>query len=161
MGDHDGLESVITIGWNAHPGQNSVDGELRQSVLDQPQIALREEDLTNATAVPEKMQTIIDAEASAPFDLAVPPLVRFTVVRQPASRDVLIIVMHHIVGDGWSRGLLHRELSVLYDAVRHGRSSPLAPLRIQYKDSGIRRASLSGRSIIGWRISPVRRRASR
>jgi amino acid adenylation domain-containing protein/non-ribosomal peptide synthase protein (TIGR01720 family) len=114
-----------------------VDGELRQSVLDQLQIVLREEDLAHETAVPEKMQAIIDAEASAPFDLAAPPLLRFAVVRQPASGDVLIIVMHHIVGDGWSRAVLHRELSLLYDAFRHGRTNPLAPLRIQYKDYAV------------------------
>ena len=111
-----------------------VDGELRQSVLDQLQIVPREEDLTGEVAVQERMQAIVDAEASAPFDLAVAPLLRFTVVRQPASRDALIIVMHHIAGDGWSRAVLHRELSLLYHAFRHGRANPLAPLRIQYKD---------------------------
>jgi len=95
---------------------------------------VREEELANEPAIQERMQEIIDGEASASFDLAAPPLLRFTVVRQPASRDTLIIVMHHIVGDGWSLGLFHRELSLLYEAFRHGQANPLPPLRIQYKD---------------------------
>jgi len=111
-----------------------VDGELRQCVLDQLRVSVREEELANEPAIQERMQEIIDGEASASFDLAAPPLLRFTVVRQPASRDTLIIVMHHIVGDGWSLGLFHRELSLLYEAFRHGQANPLPPLRIQYKD---------------------------
>ena len=45
--------------------------------------------------------------------------------------------MHHIVSDGWSMGVLYRELSVLYEAYANGRPSPLPELPIQYADYAV------------------------
>src|SRR5207247_8005545 len=47
---------------------------------------------------------------------------------------VLLLTMHHIVSDGWSMGVLVRELSALYEAYVEGRDSPLPELAIQYAD---------------------------
>src|SRR5262249_53872087 len=109
-------------------------GEPRQAILDRLEVALREGVLSDASSARERTQAIIDEEAAAPFHPAAPPLFRFTLIRQPAGGDVLITVMHHIVSDGWSRNVFHRELSALYDAFRQGQSNPLAPLQLQYKD---------------------------
>jgi len=54
--------------------------------------------------------------------------------RLSPSREVFLMVIHHIIGDGWSMNVLYREILALYDAFRHGRPDPLLPLRIQYKD---------------------------
>ena len=55
------------------------------------------------------------------------------------ARDehLLLIVLHHIASDGWSVGLLIREVTTLYDALRQGLRSPIAPLRVQYADFAI------------------------
>jgi hypothetical protein len=50
------------------------------------------------------------------------------------NRHLFILVIHHIIGDGWSGVVLYREIKSLYDAYRRGLPNPLKPLRIQYKD---------------------------
>jgi amino acid adenylation domain-containing protein len=73
-------------------------------------------------------------EAARPFDLEQGPLFRATLLRLGAEEHVLLICMHHVVGDGWSTAVLFRELSALYGAYRDGRESPLAALGVQYAD---------------------------
>ncbi|MFP5264051.1 MAG: amino acid adenylation domain-containing protein, partial [Blastocatellia bacterium] len=73
-------------------------------------------------------------ESRRPFDLARGPLFRVTLLRLREDHHVLVVVMHHIVSDGWSVGVLTNELAALYDAFAKGEPSPLAPLPIQYAD---------------------------
>ncbi len=73
-------------------------------------------------------------ESNTPFDLRRGPLVRGRLLRLAASEHVLLITTHHIISDGWSVGVLIRELTELYNAYREGRDSQLAPLSIQYGD---------------------------
>ncbi|HVT17180.1 MAG TPA: condensation domain-containing protein [Thermoanaerobaculia bacterium] len=85
------------------------------------------------------------AEAAGGFDLARGPLLRATLLRLGARRHVLIAVMHHIVADGWSMGVLLREVGTLYRAFAAGEPSPLAELPIQYADFSLwQRAWLQG-----------------
>ncbi|MFL5382773.1 MAG: non-ribosomal peptide synthetase, partial [Longimicrobiaceae bacterium] len=69
---------------------------------------------------------------------------------------VLLLSMHHIVSDGWSLGVLFRELSALYAAYREGRESPLSELPVQYADyAAWQREQLAGgvldRQLAYWR----------
>src|SRR2546428_3491137 len=73
-------------------------------------------------------------EARRPFDLARGPLVRLVLLRLSDDDHVLVLTMHHIVGDGWSIGQLDRELAVLYGAFSCGRPSPLPDPTLQYAD---------------------------
>jgi amino acid adenylation domain-containing protein len=73
-------------------------------------------------------------EAAAPFDLSRDPALRGRLVRIAAGEHLLLLTVHHIAADGWSLGILFRELAALYDAFRAGRPSPLAPLPLQYAD---------------------------
>ena len=73
-------------------------------------------------------------EAQRPFDLAHGPLVRATLLRLNDEDHVLLLTIHHIVSDGWSMGVLFRELSVLYEAFSNGNPSPLEELPVQYAD---------------------------
>jgi amino acid adenylation domain-containing protein len=73
-------------------------------------------------------------EYERPFDLARGPLVRCKLLRLDAEESVLLLTMHHIVSDGWSLGILSRELHALYEAYSAGRPSPLPDLPIQYAD---------------------------
>jgi amino acid adenylation domain-containing protein len=84
-------------------------------------------------------------EATRPFDLSAGPLSRAALLRLGAEDHVLLLSMHHIVSDGWSMGVLFRELSALYEAYREGRESPLAELPVQYADYAIwQREQLEG-----------------
>ncbi|HIQ21351.1 MAG TPA: amino acid adenylation domain-containing protein, partial [Planctomycetes bacterium] len=69
-----------------------------------------------------------------PFDLRRPPLLRALLVRLDDTRYRLILVLHHIVCDGWSMGILRHEVTALYDAWRQGRSAQLPELEYQYAD---------------------------
>ena len=73
-------------------------------------------------------------EAARPFDLSAGPLLRVAVIRLDREDHVILLTMHHIISDGWSMGVLTRELSALYEAATAGERSPLPPLPIQYVD---------------------------
>ena len=77
---------------------------------------------------------LLQKEARRPFDLSEGPLIRSILVRLAAGEHVLLVTMHHIVTDGWSIGIFHRELSTLYSAFAKAEASPLADLPIQYPD---------------------------
>ncbi|NVJ19573.1 condensation domain-containing protein, partial [Myxococcus sp. AM010] len=72
-----------------------------------------------------------------PFNLEVGPLLRATLLREGEEAHVLVLVMHHIVSDGWSMGVLVRELVALYEAYSQGRESPLPELEVQYADYAV------------------------
>ncbi|HEU4558643.1 MAG TPA: condensation domain-containing protein, partial [Longimicrobium sp.] len=76
-------------------------------------------------------------EAARPFDLSAGPLFRAALLRLGEEDHVLLLSMHHIVSDGWSMGVLYRELSALYEAYREGGESPLPELAVQYADYAV------------------------
>ncbi|HEV3049034.1 MAG TPA: condensation domain-containing protein, partial [Longimicrobium sp.] len=95
-------------------------------------------------------------EARRGFDLSAGPLFRAALLRLGAEEHVLLLSMHHIVSDGWSIGVLFRELAALYEAYREGRESPLPELAVQYADYAVwEREQLSGevldRQLAYWR----------
>ena len=92
-----------------------------------------------------EVQRLAQVEAALPFDLGTGPLLRATLVRLSAEEHVALLTMHHIVSDGWSTGILIRELAALYQAYTHGQPSPLPELPIQYADYAVwQREWLSG-----------------
>lgn len=72
--------------------------------------------------------------AQKSFDLAAGSLFRVTLLRLAPEEHVATVVMHHIVSDGWSLGILVRELGALYTAFTQGKPSPLPELPVQYAD---------------------------
>ena len=81
-----------------------------------------------------QVHTLVQAEVQRPFELARGPLLRATLIRLTEGEHVLLLVMHHIVSDGWSQKVFWRELAALYHAFTTGRPSPLSVLSIQYAD---------------------------
>src|SRR5688572_345546 len=73
-------------------------------------------------------------EASTSFDLTRAPLLRARLVRLGPEDHLFLLTMHHIVSDGWSMGVIVRELAALYEAFAEERPSPLPDLPIQYAD---------------------------
>ena len=87
-------------------------------------------------------------EARRAFDLSAGPLFRAALLRLGTEDHVLLLSMHHIVSDGWSMGVLFRELSALYEAYREGGESPLRALPVQYADYAVwQREQLEGEAL--------------
>jgi amino acid adenylation domain-containing protein len=76
----------------------------------------------------------IRAQQHVPFDLRTGPLFRSSLARVEPDEHVLMLVMHHIVTDGWSVTVLSRELSELYNAALAGTTPALAKLEVQAAD---------------------------
>ena len=76
----------------------------------------------------------IDVAVHRPFDLEAGPLLRGELLKLGVDEHVFVLVIHHIVADGWSLGVIERELAEEYAAARDSRPSPLPPLPIQYAD---------------------------
>jgi amino acid adenylation domain-containing protein len=73
-------------------------------------------------------------EAACSFDLTRGSLLRAVLLRLGGEDHAVLFNLHHIVGDGWSMGVLTRELAVLHEAFSAGRPSPLPELPVQYAD---------------------------
>src|SRR5579859_7539241 len=71
-------------------------------------------------------------EARGSFDLSSPPLIRVTQLRVRADLSVLLVTLHHIVGDGWSMGLIAHEMGEICAALHEGRRPNLPPLPLAY-----------------------------
>ena len=82
----------------------------------------------------QRVQELISQESQRPFNLVQGPLLRVQLLQLDATAHVLLLTMHHIVSDGWSVGVLIREMGLLYAAFATGQPSPLAELPIQYAD---------------------------
>ncbi|HEX6864280.1 MAG TPA: condensation domain-containing protein, partial [Thermoanaerobaculia bacterium] len=107
------------------------DGEPKQ-VVEPAGPGLLFRDLSGASEA--KVMELATEEARRPFDLANGPLLRATLLRLGAEEHVLLLSLHHIVADGWSLGLLFRDLSALYAAYLEGREPALPELPTRYGD---------------------------
>ncbi len=77
---------------------------------------------------------LMTAEARRPFDLARDALVRVMLLHLADEVSILALNVHHIVADGWSMGVLIREIAAHYDALVNGKTVSLSALPIQYAD---------------------------
>ncbi len=109
-----------------------IDGELQQVVADDTSWALPVVEPPHPGPDGAAFEELLRADASRRFDLSRGPLFRACLYRMARDSHVLLLVMHHIVSDGWSMGLLFEELGVLYTG---GPSASLTPLAVQYRDA--------------------------
>jgi amino acid adenylation domain-containing protein len=100
------------------------------------QVPLRTHDLQTLSAAEREpeLRRLLRNENATPFDLSQGPLIRTTLIRLDEERYVFLVVMHHIVSDGWSLVIFFRELSALYQAFTRDEQSPLAENVVQYAD---------------------------
>ncbi|MFE2031675.1 amino acid adenylation domain-containing protein [Streptomyces scopuliridis] len=85
------------------------------------------------TTLDEALSTAV----STPFDLRTGPLLRVFLAEVSEREHVLVLAMHHIVTDGWSMGVVTRELSAFYAAAVRGGEADLAELPVQYPDFAV------------------------
>jgi phthiocerol/phenolphthiocerol synthesis type-I polyketide synthase E len=123
---HDALRAVFS----------QTSGEPVQSFTPYRPVALPQVELGGLPRANREGELLRVAEATAqqPFDLTCGPLLRGVLLRLSADEHVVVFILHHIVGDGWSLGVLGRELGLLYEAFTAGRPSPLPELPVQYAD---------------------------
>ncbi|WP_232832495.1 non-ribosomal peptide synthetase [Photorhabdus sp. CRCIA-P01] len=92
------------------------------------------------------IEQAIQHEMTYRFDLAQDVMVRCHYISTSTEQGVLLFNMHHIASDGWSMGVLVKELVSLYQAYRQGRTNPLPALEIQYADYAVWQHSAEGES---------------
>ncbi|HEX9981688.1 MAG TPA: non-ribosomal peptide synthase/polyketide synthase [Thermoanaerobaculia bacterium] len=118
----------------------SQEGQAQQVVLDHARLPLDRIDLTALATKADRDQNalnICQAEAATPFDLTTGPLLRVKALKLAADEHMLMLSMHHIISDGWSLGVLIKELGTILEAFRDGREPALAPLPVQYADYAV------------------------
>ncbi|MEP6802072.1 MAG: amino acid adenylation domain-containing protein [Acidobacteriota bacterium] len=112
------------------------EGEVVQVIVPVARLRLSRVDLSLLPESDRESRALTEArsESQRPFDLGQGPLFRAHLWRLSEGDHLLLLDMHHIVADGWSFSVLLRELSILYQAFREGRPSPLPELSLQYAD---------------------------
>ena len=138
LGRHEVLRSVF----------RSIDATLVQAVVASGADPLAVVDLSaHAEPVREaEVFRLAEEEAQRPFDLTRGPILRATLLRLSSEEHVLLVTSHRIAFDERSGEIFERELGALYDAYVNGRTSPLSPLSVQYREFCILQAeSLSGK----------------
>ncbi|MDC3735982.1 non-ribosomal peptide synthase/polyketide synthase [Pseudomonas syringae pv. syringae] len=134
---HEGLRTTFIQGADQQPLQ-------RISPVDNG-FNLQLHDLQGVPDAEHTLQALADEESLQPFDLEQGPLIRGRLIRMAEDHHVLLLTLHHIVSDGWSVGVLTREMAALYAAFSQGEESPLAPMPLQYLDYAVwQRRWLSG-----------------
>ncbi len=141
------LDALVDRHESLRTGLVAEDGEPRQRVVDRASCRLTLADMRFAASGPGATdpQACMDAHANLPFDLSCPPLLRVALWRTADDAWVLQIVLHHIVSDGWSHGVLNRELSALYAAALLDHTPELPALPLHYADYALwQRDALAG-----------------
>src|SRR5262249_13651123 len=109
---------------------NMIDGEPAQIIGLETTLQITLVDLRHlpvAGREPEARQRAA-AETIRPFDLERGPVLRATLLQLTDTDHILVLVIHHITADGWSLGVLYRELATIYEAFQRGAPSPLGEL---------------------------------
>ncbi|HEX8118111.1 MAG TPA: amino acid adenylation domain-containing protein, partial [Pyrinomonadaceae bacterium] len=124
------------------------DGQPVQVIHEPEPLRLEVEDLGKAPNPEEEARRLATQEARTPVDLSAGPLVRARLLRLSEEEHVLAVTMHHIVSDGWSMGVLIREVAGLYEAYARGQESPLPEPEVQYADyAAWQREHLAGEAL--------------
>jgi surfactin family lipopeptide synthetase A len=115
------------------------DGNPVQVVKDAYALEIRREDLHAilGTKRDEAVERLLGDEVRRPFDLANDQMLRATLLQLGDREHILLLVSHHIASDGWSKGVMFRELATLYEAFSAGQPSPLTDLPIQYANFAV------------------------
>lgn len=127
-----------------------IDGDLLQVIHPPTKVSLPTINLGN---LHESEREALDAKVASellqrPFDLETGPLVRLALIRHSNGEHTLVCTMHHIISDGWSRGILMREVSSLYETFGRGEPSAVPELKVQYADFAVwQREHLQGETL--------------
>ncbi|MEO1299917.1 MAG: amino acid adenylation domain-containing protein, partial [Cyanobacteria bacterium J06636_16] len=133
------LEHVVARHEVLRTAFQDVEGKAQLEIYPQVDVSVPLMDFSDLDEVSqqERVREQIQREARTPFDLSQASLLRMQVMRLSATDHVILLSLHHIITDGWSMGILVRELAQIYDALQFKRSVELPPLPIQYVDYAV------------------------
>jgi amino acid adenylation domain-containing protein len=116
-----------------------VDGQPLQIITPDVQLKISVVDLRELPKVQQEaeIEHLSIKEFQLAFDFNQAPLLRCTLLQLGEQEYILLFTIHHIVFDGWSQGVLIREIAALYAAFAVGEPSPLPTLPIQYVDFAV------------------------
>jgi amino acid adenylation domain-containing protein len=126
------------------------DGQPVQVIAEASPFALPLTDLKHLSPSERAAQAqyLSQEESLKPFDLTQGTLIRARLLRLASEEHLMLLTMHHIISDGWSTGVLIREVAALYQAYSRGEASPLPELPVQYADYALwQRDWLSGETL--------------
>jgi len=138
--DREALQAALDGVMTRHEALRTIfiqaDGKPEQSIVPKASFSLQFLDLRTREIGQREIEVLkfAEEEATAPFNLSTGPLIRGRLLQLSDEEHVLLITMHHMVSDGWSVGILVRDLGALYGAHLKGGPDPLPPLPIQYAD---------------------------
>ncbi|MER7751515.1 amino acid adenylation domain-containing protein [Kitasatospora sp. NPDC097643] len=139
------LSAALTDVVDRHESLRTVfpdrDGHPYQRVLSTAEAAVT---LPVRAAGIDELDAVAAEFAAIGFDLAARPPIRATLFAAGPEDHLLVVVIHHIAGDGWSNGPLARDLSTAYAARLAGRTPAWAPLPVQYADYALWQRGLLG-----------------
>src|SRR5579863_10506204 len=130
IGRHENLRTVF-------PSQ---EGQARQVILERVEFKLERVELSGGEGAgwrERRAKEICQEEAGRAFDLERGPLMRGKVIELGVREHVLMLNMHHIISDGWSLGVLIKELGMILEGLREGKRVELKRLPIQYVDYSV------------------------
>ncbi|MEO1348691.1 MAG: condensation domain-containing protein, partial [Cyanobacteria bacterium J06635_15] len=118
---------------------STVEGQPIQLISPSLNISLPVVNLGDLPEVEQKgeVQRLIHQWCQKPFDLTQGPLLRVMLLQLKGAEHLLLFNLHHIASDGWSMGVLVKEIAVLYEVFSQGQPSPLPELPIQYADFAV------------------------
>lgn len=114
----------------------NISGEVKQQIhaAADKTFRLNRVDLRTDKNAVAKVQALATEEMSASFDLQRGPLIRAHLLQLTTNEFIFLFNTHHIISDGWSEGILTKEIFGLYEAYAASAPDPLSPLKLQYKD---------------------------
>ncbi len=115
------------------------EGEPAQAIAESAEVGLTLIDLTGEAeqAARQKAEQMAARQAREPFELGSGPLMRASLMKVAEQRHIFVVVMHHIISDGWSMNVLIDEVTALYGAYSRGEESGLRELEVQYADYAV------------------------
>ncbi|MGW3683452.1 condensation domain-containing protein [Streptomyces prasinus] len=130
------VNAVVARHESLRTGVGLVDGDPHQLVLPEALVSLPVIDCAGLPpgAAEDRVQSLAREQASAPFALDAPPLLRLVLVREAPDRHTLIVTIHHLVCDSWSMDVFYGDLADAYRGLREHGEAGLDDLVVQYAD---------------------------
>ena len=128
------FEYLIKRHESLRTGFQTINGELRQVIVPHVDFIIEWKSFVHHSNPKEMAWQYAQTVAQKPFDLSTPPLLKVLVLNIDENTAIFVIIIHHIISDGWSIRVLIRELETCYKAFALGQNPELPQLKIHYKD---------------------------